>query len=603
MNRIRTAAVREEAAAMAKESDRLKVARSLLGPKGGLPTLKGDLVKLAALLQTPLEEKDTDDQGQASATSGGPLPQGVLHSCRGFDRIFGELCRALRLDQVTDHGSGTPTFDFDLVRDYVAWVDPRSDSLAGGRRPFECYRLERAPDERDGPAVQGARRAPRGDADSGSAAHDAAADQLARSRAGPRDGRRLDPDTRHPSSRSSGQRQMISQAWERHRRDQLLISCSPCRVAEVMNAEHHGLYRKGVRETFVMEIPLLCSDVLGYNTSVGRCARTRGHTTGTALGPDAGWDFLVPAQRQAALKLLQKEKPYFVVMSVPSAPWMFSSVALSSRDRQRQLQQQLATQNRFATRVARLRLGGGRHFVIEHPPASALWRLPGVRSLAADPRCRQFSLDLGRFGTKTLGGERLRLAWTRLLTSSQAVVHEFGPVRCDGPPPRRPFVEIRAFPKGFTDRLVAAMEEEFDAETRFHRAAVQANECFEVSGVGASVDFVQETLAQEAGLEGESETEEETDPPFVGEITPAIRAAVRRVHEATGHRPPKRLARALLLSGAPPAAVQAARELKCDVKLPTMVRDMPMDPADSVSARPPADNGCCFAYRFPGRVP
>ena len=360
---------------------------------------------------------------------------------------------------------------------------------------------------------------------------------------------------------------MIGQAWERHRRDQLLISCSPRRVAEVMNAEHHGLYRRGMHETFVMEIPLLCSDVLGYNTSVGQCARTRGHTTGTTLGPDAGWDFMVPAQRLAALKLLQNKNPYFVVMSVPSAPWMFSSVALSSRDRQRQLQQQLTTQIRFASRVARLQLGGGRHFVIEHPPASALWRLPGVRSLAADPRCRLFSIDLGRFGTKTLGGERLRLPWTRLLTSSQAVVHEFGPVRCDGPPPRRPFMEIRAFPKGFTDRLVAAMEEEFGAETCLRRAAVQANECFEVSGVGASVDFVQETLAQEAGLEGDSETEEEAETPFVGEITPAIRAAVRRVHEATGHRPPKRLARALLLSGAPPAAVQAARELKCDVCL------------------------------------
>ena len=121
-------------------------------------------------------------------------------------------------------------------------------------------------------------------------------------------------------------------------------------------------------------------------------------------------------------------------------------------------------------------------------------------------------------------------------------------------------MEIRAFPMAFTDRLVAAMEEEFDAETRLRRVAVQANECFEVSGVGASVDFVQETLAQEQE-EGDSETEEEAETPFVGEITPAIRAAVRRVHEATGHRPPKRLARALLLSGAPPAAVQVRAEV------------------------------------------
>ena len=35
--------------------------------------------------------------------------------------------------------------------------------------------------------------------------------------------------------------------------------------------------------------------------------------------------------------------------------------------------------------------------------------------------------------------------------------------------------------------------------------------------------------------------------PYLGEITAAIRNAVQRVHEATGHRCPRRLARALLL--------------------------------------------------------
>ncbi|CAE7901543.1 unnamed protein product, partial [Symbiodinium necroappetens] len=161
---------------------------------------------------------------------------------------------------------------------------------------------------------------------------------------------------------------------------------------------------------------------------------------------------------------------------------------------------------------------------------------------------------------------RLRLPWTRLVTSSQAVVHEFRRDRVDGQPPRLQ-LDVRAFPKHFSERLVAAMEDEFDAETCRLQSASRANECFEVSGAGGAVDFVQEALVQEPGLEGESETEDENEEPFVGEITPAIRAAVRRVHEATGHRPPKRLARALLLSGAPPAAVQAARELRCDVCL------------------------------------
>lgn len=43
--------------------DKLKLAaRELLGPKGGLPTLKKDLIKLAAFLEQPIEEKATVEE-------------------------------------------------------------------------------------------------------------------------------------------------------------------------------------------------------------------------------------------------------------------------------------------------------------------------------------------------------------------------------------------------------------------------------------------------------------------------------------------------------------------------------------------------------------
>ena len=57
--RLKLAAMKEEAAQEAEKGNREQVARSLLGPRGGLPTLKGDLVKLAALLHVQLEDKDT----------------------------------------------------------------------------------------------------------------------------------------------------------------------------------------------------------------------------------------------------------------------------------------------------------------------------------------------------------------------------------------------------------------------------------------------------------------------------------------------------------------------------------------------------------------
>ena len=48
-------------------------------------------------------------------------------------------------------------------------------------------------------------------------------------------------------------------------------------------------------------------------------------------------------------------------------------------------------------------------------------------------------------------------------------------------------------------------------------------------------------------------------------VTPAVKAAVYRLHVNTGHRSSTRLARALLLCGAPKEAVLAARRLKCAV--------------------------------------
>ncbi|CAE7234040.1 pol [Symbiodinium sp. CCMP2456] len=319
MTRIKNAALKEEAATLAKEADRLQVARALVGPKGGMPTLKGDLVKLAALLHTPVGDKDT------------------IKDIRNKLRpIVNDLC-----NKPPDFGSGGTTLDFDLVRKYVTWALGAFGKDAyynnAGRRPehFECLHLECPPDAGHGPEAM---------------------------------------------------------------------------FAQVLQ-----------------------------------------HVMQLRMNPQ------------------------------PEAP---------DQDMD------------------------GWHFVLEHPPGSVLWRLPGVRALAADPRCRQFSLDLGRFGSKTADGMRLRLPWTRLVTSSQAVVHEFRRDRVDGQPPRLQ-LDVRAFPKHFSERLVAAMEDEFDAETCRLQSASRANECFEVSGAGGAVDFVQEALVQEPGLEGESETEDENEEPFL----------------------------------------------------------------------------------------
>ena len=62
MSRLRTAAAQEARAAAQKasaEGRRESEARALIGPRGGLPSLRGDLVKLAALLRVEVGEKDS----------------------------------------------------------------------------------------------------------------------------------------------------------------------------------------------------------------------------------------------------------------------------------------------------------------------------------------------------------------------------------------------------------------------------------------------------------------------------------------------------------------------------------------------------------------
>ncbi|OLP82867.1 hypothetical protein AK812_SmicGene36445 [Symbiodinium microadriaticum] len=63
--RVRVALVKEAQQEAEKEADRMKVARSLIGPRGGLPTLKADLLRLAALLEVSVSERDKVDDLKA----------------------------------------------------------------------------------------------------------------------------------------------------------------------------------------------------------------------------------------------------------------------------------------------------------------------------------------------------------------------------------------------------------------------------------------------------------------------------------------------------------------------------------------------------------
>ena len=65
-----------EAEEAAKRGEKQLAVRELIGPKGGLPTLKGDLVKLAALLNIPVDTKMTIDDLKKACR---PIVQDILN--------------------------------------------------------------------------------------------------------------------------------------------------------------------------------------------------------------------------------------------------------------------------------------------------------------------------------------------------------------------------------------------------------------------------------------------------------------------------------------------------------------------------------------------
>ena len=92
MTQLKNAAIKEEAEKLAKEKDRLKVARALLGPRGGLPTLKSDLIKLAQLLHTEVGEKET-----------------VPNIRTKLKPVAAALCQQVSYEQATEHMKSSTT--------------------------------------------------------------------------------------------------------------------------------------------------------------------------------------------------------------------------------------------------------------------------------------------------------------------------------------------------------------------------------------------------------------------------------------------------------------------------------------------------------------
>ena len=351
-----------------------------------------------------------------------------------------------------------------------------------------------------------------------------------------------------------GVKQMITQAWAKHKKEQKLISCQQSDVHQILLTSWDQEMRDCMNETFSIEFTfpnILATEVFTDTEPIARSVRRRGLHAGDSLTLSTDWNFLLAADRQKALDLIRRRKPYVVVLAFPCGPWsplQFLNPALDLAEKR----DQGLTLIRFAIQVAELQVREGRHYVMENPRPSQAWKTDELESFMTQHHAMKVFIDMCYFGLKAANGLFHRKS-TQLVTSMQAVISNMLDCQRPGDHTHAPVIggsKVTAiaghYTAAFADALVDSFLQQFDFESSFMwKDPLDLD--FEVN----STEHVHEA---NAGETGESGGDEELDlKPDDGKITitPAIRQAVMRLHVNTGHRSNLRLARALLVAGAP----------------------------------------------------
>ena len=362
----------------------------------------------------------------------------------------------------------------------------------------------------------------------------------------------------------------ISEAWKRHVRDRELVSKSSKEVLEVLEADWSSSMVKGLNETFVCAVELgempLVAEVFTSTQRVQKEAMKRGHRVGTPMSLETGFDFLREDHRIRAKEMVKKEKPFFLVIAFPCNPWS-ALLRLNKAVDLNRLRGDGLILVRFAIELAELQLAGGRHYLLENPRTSEAWQLAEMKKFVNEQLSYEALFDQCRFNLRGQSGLLHKKA-TKVISSSSAVRDELHDRRClrdhlheqviGGSRVTRP---AGHYPGELAKSMVKGMEKQF------HRQFVKN----EVNVIGASSGFDFEEDEDEilhpgrpAGEFSDSDEELKVDAPEV-RVSAGLKAAIKRLHENTGHRSNIRLARALAISGAPPQVVYAAKNHKCSV--------------------------------------
>lgn len=180
---------------------------------------------------------------------------------------------------------------------------------------------------------------------------------------------------------------MISQAWAKHRRDQKAISCSRDKVQEILITSWEREMKECQNETFSIEFTfpnILATEVFTDTEPIARSVRRRGLRAGDSLTLSTGWNFLKATDRQKALELLRRLKPYVVMLAFPCGPWSPLMFLNPAEDLAEKREQGLVL-IKFAIQAAELQLRDHRHYVTENPGHHWLGRLRSLMTSWKDP--------------------------------------------------------------------------------------------------------------------------------------------------------------------------------------------------------------------------
>ena len=228
----------------------------------------------------------------------------------------------------------------------------------------------------------------------------------------------------------------------------------------------------------------------------------------------------------------------------------------------------------------------GNHFILENPATSAAWRLVGrLRRLvekAKELDLYHVRVDQCAFGLRGAGGG-LRYKPTSFLTSSKEVAAALGGFRCARNHPHEAIIGgakvtrlAGHYPPLLAETLLEGIEREW--------SMLEVNVIEELSGANGEGGDDDAGDGGEDGpggpsdepggddgnfmLDNPADQDEQIDDVVVpgdGNPTARDRKMAKHLHEVTGHRPPLRLARALLITGADQTLIKAAKEHKCEI--------------------------------------